>query len=53
MTICETVDLMNLIRGGDSKKIIAYVDTLMEGEYKIGHADGLTDAAAEATEVTR
>ena len=53
MTICETVDFMNLLRGGDAKKIIEYVDELMEGEYKTGHADGLTDAAAEATGVDR
>ena len=53
MTITETVDFMKLIRGGDSKKIIAHVDELMEEEYKTGHADGLTDAAAKETGVDR
>ena len=53
MTITETMDFMKILKGGDSKKIIEYVDNLMEAEYNFGHADGLTDAAAEKAGVAR
>ena len=36
MTITETVDLMNLLRGGDNKRIIEYIDRMV----KTGHTEG-------------